>query len=229
MQPDLEFWTTIVGTMATVGAALFAGWAALAAAASARASRDLVAVERERDHRLQEQERNRQALCVYPTLSVQSPSSDQHPRGMGGILTNAGNEPVLDAAIRLKRGSLTWGPRSLAGVPPQNRVITFLPESYFHGAFGSPGETRVEILFQDIRGVHWIRALDSMPRPASQPELDEWRSACREWDSSDFMTDPWARGFFTRNPKPITFGDWRNEVEARFGSLAESTAPRWQL
>ncbi|MHA7174857.1 hypothetical protein ACX80B_17515 [Arthrobacter monumenti] len=111
---------TAVGTMAAAG---FAGWAAYTSRNAAKASAEMVALERDRDVGNREEERLHQARLVTVDCGT-APVADAagYPIGVDLMLrvTNAGREPIHKVRLKATAGTATWGPRSSA-IHPQAR------------------------------------------------------------------------------------------------------------
>lgn len=118
-------WAGLATAVGTVGAAIFAGLAARVAAASAAASRDLVALERQRDVASAEASRWRQARRVTgDTRGQQVFDRAGEPVGwdVSTVVTNASTDPIFKTRIKIMGDDEHWGPQLTGTLAPGHTI-----------------------------------------------------------------------------------------------------------
>jgi hypothetical protein len=182
-------WLQYVVAFGTLGAAIFAGAAALAARNSTAAAKDLIELERGRDERQAEEALWRHARCV--TATVHSAVRDVDGRTAYDVhlmVHNAGSAPILFPRVKLLAGGVEWGPQVLGALGPNQRggvVARIFSEADSEDMNGFVG-------FADINGNYWLR--DARGSLSPSPEVrDRWIDDARRFAQRDFAT-PQERG-----------------------------------
>ncbi|MDB4954245.1 MAG: hypothetical protein JWO36_1814, partial [Myxococcales bacterium] len=118
-------WLQYAVAFGTVGAAVFAGWAALVARRSAQAAMRLVTVETERDARERGQAFRRQAQRVSVDVAMAShePAGGRQALDVLMAVMNASADPVLKVRVKIAVGDTVWGPQLIGTIAPGSRIV----------------------------------------------------------------------------------------------------------
>jgi hypothetical protein len=174
-------WLDTAVALGTIAAATFAGGAAAVAAWSAKATRDLVEIERARDRRLTEELRERQAKSTFFDLRYE-PYQGRH-RGLQVYIQNAGLEPVRQCRVLVSCDGRTWGPISAGTLAPNDILNVVFSLDFFNAdpAFDFVG-LEASVSFTDIRGQRWLLAREGGPVEMSTELVDSWSAQARDWE-----------------------------------------------
>lgn len=147
-------WVQILIAIGTLAAAAFAGWAAFAAAKSAKETRDLVAVELGRDARQAEE-----ALWHYVRrLSVELRVGPVDASGVSAVdvildVVDEGSAPMFNTRFKVELGGATWGP-GLVGTLRPGIPVRLTARIYNPGTDQSVWNAYVRTL--DVNGNYWV-------------------------------------------------------------------------
>jgi hypothetical protein len=163
----------VVTATGTVGAALFAGWAALSSARAARASRDLVLLERERDQERLEEGKWRQARRVTVDAGFQTVLDDSDTLlGVDAFarVTNASGAPISKVRVKMACDSEQWGPQLVGTISPGDHIeiIARLLAPL------RPGEFNSFVRFVDVDGRAWVLDARGVLAPDLDGNLEGW-------------------------------------------------------
>lgn len=196
-------WLTAAGT---VGAAVFAGWAALSSASAVRENRRLIAIERQRDLDRSDAERTEQAKRVSVVLVTQDAViHDRQVVDFHMLLTNSSSGPLFRTRIRVDIGDKTWGPQLIAKLGAGERFELFA-RVYTPGSIDNANAI---VRFFDANERAWVATARAGSVPAGD-DLGDWITAGQEF--AMLSRDPYERGTSYGGPEPDLEG-WRERVE----------------
>lgn len=173
-------WLQYVMAFGTVGAAIFAGWAAWTARTTTMATRRLVELEVARDERVATRELWRQPRRV--TVDLISRRSEQPDcRAAEDVrvrVLNDSPDPIRRPRLGvLVNGEERWGPQLLPTIPPWSsasltaRIYADVKEDF--DAF---------VRFADVEGNYWLASARKDLRQDQRPN-SEWIEAGQKWSS----------------------------------------------
>ncbi len=203
-------WLQYVVAFGTLGAALFAGWAALTARAATRATRDLVSVERARDERAAEEARWRQARRVTVDLLGQEvtlpdgrPAHDMHLR-----VTNSSPDPISKLRLKIVVGDATWGPQLVGTVYPYALVSVTARLITDAGSANSNAFVR----FLDVEDRAWVANARTLVQPDDR-SADDWIAEGRAFATRQLSVE--ERGTIDGMVVPPDLDEWRASLAHR--------------
>lgn len=197
-------WATAIGT---IGATVFAGWAAKASAASAKQTRDIVEIERRRDREAAEVAKTVQAKAVMVGMWTEGVFEDDLRVGADCrlTLTNASQHPIFKARLKMTVGYAVWGPQLVGDMAPGQEVEVYARLLTTDEQLNTDGHVR----FADVRGEAWVR-------PArGGPEIDP--TDVQVWIDEGARSRPTTaieRGVLNGVTHP-DFDDFRDSAEAQ--------------
>ncbi len=150
---EAPLWVEYVVAFGTAGAAIFAGWAALTARASTKATRNLVELEAARDQAAREDAEWRQARRI--TVDLVGRKVDL-PEGRGAsdfqaVVLNGSADPIRKCRLKVVDGNERWGPQLIGTIPAGGcvRVMTRI--------YNGPGDDPdAHVRFADVAGRYWV-------------------------------------------------------------------------
>ena len=176
-------WLQYLVAFGTAGAAIFAGWAAWTARQAATATRDLVAVEIQRDVRSSEEARWRQARRI--TVDLVNHAQLDHSGDRIGfdqhlVLTNSSPDPIFKTRLKMVVGDAVWGPQLIGTLGPWQRVALTARLYTLEDDANSDAFVR----FVDVEGQAWVASARSALYP-DENAVEHWIEEGRVFSARD--------------------------------------------
>jgi hypothetical protein len=201
----------VVTAVGTVGAAVFAGWAALSSARAARVSRDLVLLERERDQERLEEAKWRQARRVTVDAGFQTVLDDRD-RWLGvdafARVTNASGAPISKVRVKMACDPEQWGPQLVGTIAPGDHIeiVARLLAPLQTGEFNSL------VRFVDVDGRGWVLDARGVLAPDVDDNLAAWIEDGRHFAEREMS--PEQRGTIAgASPAAPDIEAWRQQFD----------------
>lgn len=212
-------WLQYLSAAGTAGAAVFAGWAALATRSAAQESRRLVELELAREARVVEESEWRHARRVAVDLVTQpiTLSDGRMAHDFRLSVMNAGTDPILKARIKVVMGDGRWGPQLIGTIAPR-REIGLTARIITEVEIGD--NINGYVRFYDTEGKVWIVAARG-PTVRDDEPVDSWIEEAREYVRSPRTAE--ERGAIHGREMP-NFDAWRaaaSSAEAWTGEEAD--------
>jgi len=212
---------TAVGTM---GAAAFAGWAALTSQKAATASSQMVGLERARDIDAREEERLHQARLVMVDCATNSVVDEAgHPVGVDLVIrvVNAGREPIHRVRLKAIAGEVTWGPQLVGNLAP-GMAYTLVARM---NASGDIENTDGIVRFVDTRQRAWIRSARGTLTEDNDRGLASWIDEGRRFAASAAGLSEPERGWIPENSLLAAVHEFREVLNLDPDGRARPSAP----
>lgn len=195
---DLAQVLDLVMAGGTVGAAAFAGWAALTSGRAAKTSSKMVELERDRDVAAREEDWFHQARLVIADC-VTGPVLDDSGNSVGVDLVlrvvNAGREPIHRVRLKAVSGEATWGPQLVGNLAP-GMAYTLVVRMHTSGDIEN---TDGIVRFVDTKQRAWIRTARGTLTKDDDHGLDAWIDEGRRFAArAEALTAP-ERGWIPEN------------------------------
>jgi hypothetical protein len=213
-------WVDYLVAFGTVGAAAFAGWAALTARISVNRAKELIDLEHGRDQRSADEALWRHARRLTVTLTVQQLSDEPGVIYAQLVVLNSSPDPFLRSRIKLTAGGLTtWGPQLVGPILP-NVPIELRVRMETDAALTNPSAL-VRVI--DVNGNPWISDAQGGLRADTDEAVDEWIREGREWvvPPRPALETGTLTGAFTA--PLVDWVEWRADMAGRPG---HSGSPR---
>jgi hypothetical protein len=150
-------WVQHLIAFGTVGAALFAGWAALSARNSTAEARALIKLERSRDERAEEEAHWRQARRLSIEQMIEPGTLDDGRSAVDTrvVVTNLSGDPLLRSRLKIMIGSATWGP-TLIGTLRPGQPVQLIVRLIQSTPLAPTDEVNAYARVNDVQGIAWI-------------------------------------------------------------------------
>lgn len=196
-------WLTALGT---IGAVAIAGWAAWAATQSARVTRQMVKIERDRD----EAARVSQAQRVTVDLMTED-IFDETGNRVGAdcrlYLVNASTAPLYRTRIKIVAGSAVWGPQLIGSVAPGQEIELYARLMTTADRLDADAPVR----FYDPDGQAWIASPGGHPVQAGD-DVQTWIDDAAAFSQRELTS--FERGM-TIGVHTADFDSWREYAESQ--------------
>ena len=178
---EIREWVIALGT---IGAAVFAGWAAFSASSSARKTHDIVDIERTRDAERAEAARTAQAKRVVIDLQTVTlyagPEAAEHVGvDLKLMVTNSSDTPIFKVRLKVQAGAAVWGPQLIGNIRPGQEIELY---ARIYTA-ADLADTDAFVRFVDANDRAWVGTARGPVTPDSD-DPSRWIDDGRAWAES---------------------------------------------